>query len=258
MMLRAASGPRGALRVAEVLGRARLQGRGEAPRPVGVPMRVLGGGSLHLRPGTSDLSNATSYYSLGLHRPPPQMAGELGVICELGSNMGAALAALAHENPSARLLGVEPDPANIEIATRNVAPYGDRCVLVRSAIWEESAELVVDSAAGRGEHGLTVRPRRDDDPPGTIGIEARTIDELLDENLPAVAIDYMHVTIEGTEPRAFAAAVDWPERVRSLRVELHPYYGYDAEACIRQLQAMGYVAWPDPALPDKWVFALRP
>ena len=50
---------------------------------------------------------------------------------------------------------------------------------------------------------------------------------------------------------------EWPARVRALRVEIHPYFGYRADDCIGQLRALGYRAWLAPDPPDKWVFAVR-
>ena len=67
----------------------------------------------------------------------------------------------------------------------------------------------------------------------------------------------MQVTIEGSEPRVFAAGGDWPRRVRSLRVESHPYFDFDVNRAIASLQALGYRAWVAPDPPDKWVFAVR-
>ena len=259
-MLRAAAGLVGKLRVLRTIaaGRAWRRRGGPAPDPLAVPMKALGGTSLLVRPGTSDLINASAYQAFGLHLPPPQLRAEdLRCICELGSNIGAALSALARRYPNATLLGVEPDEANIEIARANLAGLEERCTLVRSGVWDESVELVVTDESGRGAHGLTVRPRRDDDPAELQGFPALTIDALLEDHLPDRTVDYMHVSIEGTEPRVFAAGGDWPRRVRSLRVELHPYYGYHAEDCLAQLQALGYVAWPDPERPQKWIYALR-
>ena len=67
----------------------------------------------------------------------------------------------------------------------------------------------------------------------------------------------MHVSIEGSEPEALRTAHEWPERVRSLRIELHPYFGIDAEEFISRLQELGYTARLAPHPPDKWVFAVR-
>jgi hypothetical protein len=259
-MLRAASGPNGKAQVLTTIAAGRSAKRaGEAAAPRPVRLRALGGAPLMVRPGTTDLINAASYYNDGLHLPPPQLRAEsLRCIVELGTNTGAALSALALAYPEATLLGVEPAQENLEIAGLNLASADGRCSLVRSGIWDQSTELVVTDEAGREAHGLTVRPRRDDDPPSLEGFPALTIDDLLDQHLPGQAVDYMHVSIEGTEPRVFAAGGAWPEAVRSLRVELHPYYGFYAEECLRLLQGLGYVAWPDPAFPDKWVYALRP
>jgi FkbM family methyltransferase len=259
-MLRAAAGLRGKLQVIRTIASGRAwKGRGgEAPAPVAVPMKALGGSALLVRPGTSDLINAAAYQAFDLYLPAPQIRGEdLACICELGSNIGAALSALARRYPSATLVGVEPDEANLQIARANLAGLEERCTLIRSGIWDESVELVVTEETGRGAHGLTVRPRREGDPPELPSFGALTIDALLEAHLPGRTVDYMHVSIEGTEPRVFAAGGDWPERVRSLRVELHPYYGFRAEDCLALLQALGYVAWPDAERPDKWVYALR-
>lgn len=55
----------------------------------------------------------------------------------------------------------------------------------------------------------------------------------------------------------FAAGGSWPERVRSLRVEVHPYFGYETGDCIGQLEQLGYRAYAAPKPPDKWVYAYR-
>lgn len=258
IQLRAASGFGGALRVLRVVLAKRLRGGHGPLEPIGVPMKALGGAELYVRPGASDLRNASYYYGDRLYLPPAAIAEEpLRQICELGSNMGAALTALAVHYPQARLLGAEPDPGNAALAARNVSRFGDRCRVEQAGIWDDDVELVVDRDSSYGEHGFKVRPRAASDPTTTAGIRALKIDSLLALHLPAGEIDYMHITIEGTEPRVFAAGGDWVARVRSLRVEAHPELGYPAAACIADLEALGYRAWPDERLPEKWIYAVR-
>jgi FkbM family methyltransferase len=255
--LAVAKGPSGKLAVLRVIAAGR---RGATDRaPVGVAMKALGGRELYVRPGTSDLRNAAYYYDLELFLPAPELAGEeLRCIVELGSNMGAALTALAIRYPTAALLGVEPDPGNAALAARNVAPFGDRSRVVEAGIWDTDADLVVDRDTRYGEHGFSVRPRTGSDPAGLAGIRARSIDSVLAEHLPGgEQVDYLHLTIEGTEPRVLAAGGAWPARVRSLRVEAHPELGYPPAACVADLEELGYRAWPDSELPQKWVFAVR-
>ena len=253
-IVRSTSGPRGAIqgiRVASV----RRSG-GTIHEPVPVRMRAMNGGELFVRPGTSDLMNAVAYYSTGAYLAPPEIANEpLEAICELGTNIGAALAALGTRYPEARLLGVEADPGNAAIARRNLSRFADRADIVQTAVWDTAAELTVDRTSEHGEHGFKVREATASDPGPRI--TARTIDDILDERLPGESIDYMHMTVEGSEPRILSSGGSWPERVRSLRVELHPYFGFGAAECVSLLESLGYRAWLAPSPPDKWVFALR-
>jgi len=260
LQLRAAAVLGGAIRVLQVLLLKRVRRTSAEPQDaIGVPMKALSGAKLLVRPGASDLRNAAYYYSSRLYLPPPSIAGQpLRQICEMGSNMGAALTALALEYPQARLLGVEPDPGNAALAARNVARFGERCVVEQAGIWDSDVELVVDRGSAYGEHGFTVRPRTPADPAEMSGVAALKIDSVLARHMPTGEIDYMHMTIEGTEPRVLRAGGDWVKRVRSLRVEAHPELDYPADECIADLRALGYDAWADDRLPEKWIFATRP
>ncbi len=254
---RVAAGPRAAIRAIRAAAGAMGSG-GQGQEPVLIPMRVLDGENLSVRPGTSDLSNAAAYYSKRIYMPPPEVKAE-GAIVELGTNCGVALTALGFAFPKARLLGVEPDGSNAEAARLNTKRFGERCEIVNSAIWSETTELSVVPSAEHGDHGITVRPSEPADDPAWQRLSAVTIDELLERHLPpGQIVDYMHISIEGSEPRVFAAGGSWPERVRSIRVEVHPYFGYDMEDCVAQLEGLGYRAWPAPDPPDKWAFAVRP
>lgn len=221
-----------------------------------MPMRALAGAELSIRPGTSDLSNAVAYYSRRIYAPPPGIQPEAAIV-ELGSNCGVALAALGTEFPSPRLLGAEPDAGNVAAARINTERFGERCEIVAAAIWPQATELTVVPSAERGDHGTTVRPAEPGDDPAWQRLQAITVDQLLGHLGAGVPVDYMHVSIEGSEPDVFAAGGEWPARVRSLRVEIHPYFGYRADDCIGQLRALGYRAWLAPDPPDKWVFAVR-
>ena len=241
-ILRTTAGPRaawGAMRVA-------AQGRGADSSPeqaVAIPMRALGGEPIWVRPRSSDLANAIAYYVESEHRPPPGVENP-STIVELGSNCGVALTALAHEYPNARLLGAEPDPGNVEMAQRNVARFGGRAEVVQAAIWDETTELTVDRSSPFGEHGFSVRPSAPDDPPEWPRLNGTTVDDLFAAHLdPDQVVDYMHMTIEGTEPRVLAAGGAWPERVRAIKVELHIESGFGADECVAALEALGYRAW---------------
>jgi FkbM family methyltransferase len=223
----------------------RLIGRAPDPEPLSLELRALEGGSLWVRPGTSDLDMAFFNFRGRIVFPPSELAGRpLKQIVELGSNGGSGLAGLAVAYPDARLLGVEPDPETAAIAKRNAGQFGDRCTLVQAAIWDESADLVIE---GDEALGYTVRPLGPKDPADTITIPGLSVDDLLARHMPEGAIDYMAVTIEGTEPRMLSTAASWIDRVACIKVEFHPYYGFHEADCIEMLRGFGFRTWVEPA-----------
>lgn len=243
-----------ALRIA-LGGRSRQTAPAEQAVPV--RMRACAGEPLYVRPGSSDLLNAVAYYRYGSELPPPGVDAPETIV-ELGSNCGVVLTALAIRYPRATLLGVEADPSNVAAARHNLERFGARVSVVEGAIWDRSAELVVDESSPSGEHAFAVREALPGDPPEMTRIGAMTIDELLDGRLSeSTDIDFMHITIEGSEPRVLAAGGEWAGRVRSLRIETHGYFGFTTAECIPQLEALGFRAHEAERPPDTWVFGFR-
>ena len=64
----------------------------------------------------------------------------------------------------------------------------------------------------------------------TGSVPAITIDEHPGGLRAGRVVDYMHVSMEGTEASRVRRRRDWPARVRSLRVEAHPYFGLSRRA----------------------------
>jgi hypothetical protein len=77
-------------------------------------------------------------------------------ILDLGANVGYSSAYLLSCFPNAKVLAVEPDPANFELCCRNLAVYGDRAKVVLGAAWSKRTNLKLS----RGAHGRTARHHR--------------------------------------------------------------------------------------------------
>ncbi len=145
------------------------------------------------------------------------------VIVDCGANVGYTSAYLLSRFPEARVVAIEPFPANAEMCRRNLAPYGSRATVIEAAVWSHSTRLVLDHAGGN-EWGVHVRAAR----PGEIGgIEA--------VDLPSLGlnrIDILKIDIEGSEADLFADGADrWLSRVSNMAIELH------GTECVRRFKA---------------------
>jgi FkbM family methyltransferase len=135
------------------------------------------------------------------------------IIVDCGANIGLTSAYLLSRLPQARVLAIEPFPANAELCRRNLAPYGDRASVIEAAVWSHCTWLVLDHVEGQ-DWGVQVRPAR----PGERGaIEAIDLPSLgLDR------IDILKIDIEGSEAVLFADAADrWLPTVKNIAIELH-------------------------------------
>ena len=225
--------------------------RGDVPAPpvgsaVAVNAKALAGGPIWLRPRSSDVELVWAIYANDWYLPPPELAGrDVRRVVELGTNVGAGLAALATRYPQARLLGVEPDPANVQLARRNVERFGERCAVLETAIWPEDADLVVERS--RREYALVVRPRTPDDPAAWPTVHARSLASVLGEFEPDHDIDFMFMDIEGVEQRVLEAGdLSWSRRVHCIRVECEREYGGEPGRCAAALSQLGFDTRIDP------------
>lgn len=236
-----------------LLGLVRTGETSGAPEaPVAVCLRPLDGRPLHLRPGTSDVTMLGDDYVLGYHLPPRECRSrDLTRIWVLGANIGIGLVDLALRYPRAELVAVEPDPANVAVARRNVAGFAERCHLVEAAVWDEDGEVVVE---GKQAYGLTVRARTDHD---AAGIPAMSLNTLLTDHGADGPIEFMLMEIEGTERRVLARNTEWAERVETIKVALRPDLGYLAPECAADLRRLGFRTRIEPMWWGGFVVGVR-
>jgi FkbM family methyltransferase len=159
------------------------------------------------------LNGELDFWRSGIDRPPQ-------LILDLGANVGYASAVFLSLFPKAFVLVVEPDPANLEICKRNLAPYRDRVKIVEGAVWHTNGQLVLSRGTfGDGRDWATqVRPAN---PGEEASVAAWDIPTLL-EMCPRDEIDILKVDVEGSERALFSQnAGEWLPRVRNLCIETH-------------------------------------
>lgn len=239
--LRVTSGPRSFLTYARLSGVRRHEGSGG--RVVRLRLRPLGGREVLLRPSTSDADTVWGTFAGAYHLPPPEIA-EPRLIWDLGANIGLTMADMAVRYPSARIVGVELDRENAELARRNVSPWAARCEVVEAAVWREDGELRYHRLAGgtAGHHVADVPPGAEAE--GIGSAPALSLATLLRRCGPDTLVDYAKMDVEGAERELLRHGGGWADRVRAITVEVHePYSVADCES---DLQALGFRTRVDP------------
>ncbi|MDQ4049137.1 MAG: FkbM family methyltransferase, partial [Actinomycetota bacterium] len=193
-----------------------------------------------LRPSTSDVDTVWGTFAGAYHLPPPE-APDPRLIWDLGANIGLTMADMAIRFPRARIVGVELDRENAELARRNLSPWSERCEVVEAAVWPEDGVLRYHRlAGGTAGHHVADLPAGSD---GVVRARAISPDTLLERSGPDAVVDYAKVDVEGAERELLRAGGSWVARVRTLTVELHA--PYTVAECERDLQALGFATRVD-------------
>ena len=92
----------------------------------------------------------------GLYHLPSAELPSPRLIWDLGANIGLTMRQMAAAFPQARIVGVELNPANLELAGRNLAPVAERTELVEAAVWPEPGALSYGTPNGEAEDSFRV------------------------------------------------------------------------------------------------------
>ena len=214
------------LRTAIQLERLRVRRR-NVGAPISVKFRRLAH-PISLRPGSRDIDTLVSnavrleYGQLTLPPDAPRF------IVDGGAYIGDTSCFFLSRYPKATVVALEPNPESLAIASRNLAPYGDRAVLLNKALADRHGTLFlsgVETGARVGEAGSIV-------------VECVTIGDLVAMSHTG-CIDVLKLDIEGAEAALFRNdAAAWLNKVDHIIVETH---GPDCEAAvIETLDAAGW------------------
>jgi FkbM family methyltransferase len=210
---------------------------------VALGVRDWAGQPVYVRPTGTDWETAEVSLIARPHRPPADLSG-VRTILDLGTNIGVTVADLAHVYDEARVLGVEPDAANVSLAMRNVAPWRHRVTILQGAAWTADGEI--EYGGERGEWAYRVLPAMDERTAAAAieTVPAFSMLTLVDRVAPGGVVDYVKMDIEGAERFVLADGQGWADRVRCLQVEVH--LPYDVASCCADLERLGFRVAPEP------------
>jgi FkbM family methyltransferase len=112
----------------------------------------------------------------------------------------------------ARIVAVEPEPANFAALVRNISHYKN-IVPVQAALWKEDGEVRLGKSTAHPKGAFAIAED------GEQRVRAVTMETLMEEN-GIRTIDFLKVDIEGAEKEVFQNCA-WIKNVRAIAIELH-------------------------------------
>ncbi|MBW4573309.1 MAG: FkbM family methyltransferase [Tolypothrix carrinoi HA7290-LM1] len=160
-------------------------------------------------------------------------------IVDCGANVGYSAVYFLNKYPQARIIVIEPDPDNFELCSLNLAPYGKRANLLKSAVWSSKVGLVVDRPLqDNGEWGIEVRPCKEGETPDLNAIDIQSVFE----QFKIDKVDILKVDIEKAELSVFSCNYqEWLNKVNYIAIELH---GKECEEVFfKAISSQKYDSW---------------
>ncbi|MEO8761318.1 MAG: FkbM family methyltransferase, partial [Bacteroidia bacterium] len=139
-------------------------------------------------------------------------------VIDAGANIGYTAVLFANWWPNCRIISIEPDIENYNVAIKNTSNY-PTIQVIHAGLWNKTTDLQIE--AGQ-EDGFVVREVKNGNnvlkENLTKGI---SIDEILLAN-KANAIDFLKMNIEGSEKEVFSENYkNWLLHTKAMLIELH-------------------------------------
>jgi FkbM family methyltransferase len=140
-------------------------------------------------------------------------------LVDAGANIGCASFYLLHRYVDAHVDVIEPDPENMEVCRRNLAPFVSRVRFHEKGVWPRSTFLrLIRPPVGEARESMVsvaecVGPEESD-------LEAISLDDLLSQGAPS-RFDLVKMDIEGSERAVLEGIPGWLSSTNNLMIELH-------------------------------------
>jgi FkbM family methyltransferase len=185
-----------------------------------------------LRPGTSDALDVVDSL-VGRHHLPPEDIVPATIV-DAGLCTGLTLIDLAIRYPSARLIGIEPQPYYANLCRSLTQRFGARVKIIEAAVApEDRSKAILHVTEGQEFAASLAEPQQPTET--TIDVTAVSLNSIVDD---LGSIDYLNLDVEGTEREILRKDTEWMARTRCIKVECH--HGYTVEECAIDLARGGF------------------
>jgi FkbM family methyltransferase len=207
-------------------------------RPHRVGLRIKGKPySVWLRNNGSDIRILTTLLKDGEYDAPGLDWGDVKTVVDAGANIGISSLFIHANAPTARIIAVEPEPANADVLRRNLADNHLPAVAFEAALWHSRGTIQLQVKDSAMSHAI---PRSDERHDAEVR-EVRAVDmeELIDA-LGVEEVDLVKLDIEGAEREVLTVGGDWIPRVKHFLAECHPTFGLSSDQLGTILEERGF------------------
>lgn len=163
-------------------------------------------------------SDGFAFYQIHVMRDF-DILGDLGsprLIIDAGANIGMTSIYFLNRYPSVRIVAVEPNPETFEICQKNLAPFSDRVVLLKGAVWSSCGRVVLEH--GELEWNSRVRNAGASE---QASVESFDVPSLIAQG-GGGPVDLLKVDIEGGEAEVFGNRPErWISSIKNIIIEFH-------------------------------------
>jgi len=200
------------------------------------------GNPLFLRPNTTDAKVLRDTFIWKYHVPPFPLE-ENSTILDLGANVGYTMVHFAYLYNKSKIIGVELDKSNCILAQKNLEPIKNQCTIINAGIWSKNG--IISYGGDKEWEFKILSDLETTESKGTV--ETKTIETILnDYNIEKV--DFMKIDIEGAEKEIFEHPENWINRIKSIKMEIHPPATF--EWCFNILEKHGFQCSKDTIHPS--------
>lgn len=167
------------------------------------------------------------------------------VIVDLGANIGLSALFFMKKYKNTRIIAVEPDGNNFNLAKKNLRNYLDDIELLNAAIWCEDGYVSLvdhdDNKNNLGSWGVRTENTNCGSDASIVAICMNTIIDRFSIDI----IDILKVDIEGAEFELFSKNYDgWLNRVNLIIIETHDRFKAGSESAVRNALKDTFVELP--------------
>lgn len=175
--------------------------------------KKLGGKKIEIRPLTTDIEVLIDLLAFERYLPELKL-NKPKLIFDLGANIGITTAHLSFLYPTAKVIGVELESNNYQVAIRNTAFAGNRIEMIQAGIWIKDGIVGIQ---GEKSDGFSVR-----DNVSCLNTAPSFTMETLSRRFGSLKMDFIKMDIEGAEEQIILSSeASWLLSVDQILIEIH-------------------------------------